>query len=241
MLRIVNFGITVKVRYNSSSMIQIKICGITNFDDALAAVDAGADALGFVFYPGSPRAVSPKMAAGIVARLPESITPVGVFVDEDQHIVRETLRQCSLRIAQLHGSESAEYCSTLGCSVIKGLRIKTLPDAEILAGYHVLAFLLDAFVAGVPGGTGSRLDWDLVSSIHAPHPIILAGGLTSENVGEAIRRVRPHAVDVSSGVERGPRRKDPAKMNAFVISARAGFASLSDPVAGQGKRHAIDG
>ncbi len=220
-------------------MIQIKICGITNVDDALAAVDAGADALGFVFYPESPRAVSRKTAAAIIARLPESITPVGVFVDEDRDIVRETLQQCSLRIAQLHGSESADYCSTLGYPVIKGLRIRTLPDAETLGEYHVLAFLLDAFVAGVPGGTGSRLDWELAGSIQAPQPIILAGGLTSENVGEAIQRVRPHAVDVSSGVERGPRRKDPAKMKAFVICARAGFASLS--VAEKGTSNAIDG
>ena len=221
-------------------MIQIKICGITNLDDALAAVDAGADALGFVFYPKSPRAVSRNTAAAIVGRLPESITPVGVFVDEDQHIVRETLNQCSLRIAQLHGLESVDYCSTLGYPIIKGLRIRTLPDAATLAGYHVLAFLLDAFVAGVPGGTGSRLDWELVSSIHASHPIILAGGLTSENVGEAIRRVRPHAVDVSSGVERGLRRKDAAKMKAFVTCARAGFASLSS-VAGKGTSNALDG
>jgi phosphoribosylanthranilate isomerase len=221
-------------------MIQIKICGITNLDDALGAVDAGADALGFVFYPKSPRAVSRNTAATIVARLPESITPVGVFVDEDQQFVRETLQQCSLRIAQLHGAESADYCATLGFPVIKGLRIRTLPDAETLAGYHILAFLLDAFVAGVPGGTGSRLDWDLVSTIHAPHPVILAGGLTPENVGEAIHRVRPHAVDVSSGVERGPRRKDPAKMKAFVMSARAGFASLSS-AAGKGTGHTIDG
>jgi phosphoribosylanthranilate isomerase len=220
-------------------MIKIKICGITNFDDALAAVDAGADALGFVFYPESPRAVSRKTAAAIVARLPESITPVGVFVDEDQHLVRETLHECSLRIAQLHGSESADYCSTLGCPVIKALRIRTLPDAEALAGYHILAFLLDAFVAGVPGGTGTRLDWELAGSIQAPHPIILAGGLTPENVGDAIRRVRPHAVDVSSGVERGSRRKDHAKMKAFVISARAGFASLT-PV-GKGTSRAPDG
>jgi phosphoribosylanthranilate isomerase len=221
-------------------MIQIKICGITNLDDALAAVDAGADALGFVFYPESPRAVSRNTAAAIVARLPESITPVGVFVDEDQHIVRETLERCSLRIAQLHGSETADYCSTLGCPVIKGLRIQTLPDAETLGGYHVLAFLLDAFVAGVPGGTGARLDWELVSSLHASHTIILAGGLTPENVAEAISRVRPRAVDVSSGVERGPRRKDPAKMKAFVNSARAGFANLST-VSGKDNRNKIDG
>jgi phosphoribosylanthranilate isomerase len=231
-VRIVNFEIGVKLSYNSSPMIKIKICGITNLDDALAAVEAGADALGFVFYRESPRAVSRKTAAAIIARLPASITPVGVFVDEDLHVVRETMSECGLRIAQLHGEESADYCSLLGASVIKAIRLRHVSDTERVVGYHVLAFLLDAFVAGVPGGTGVRFDWELVSTIKWPHPIILAGGLTTENVSAAIRCLRPHAVDVSSGVEHVAGKKDHAKVKAFVAAARDAFANLP-PVVGK--------
>ena len=224
-VRIVNFGITVKVRYNSLSMIRVKICGTTNLDDALAAVEAGADALGFVFYRESPRAVSRKTAAAIIARLPESVTAIGVFVDEDRTVVRETMNECGLGIAQLHGAESPAYCANLGHSVIKAIHLRNLIDEQAIADYPVGAFLLDAFVAGVPGGTGTRVDWDLVSTVSWPRPIILAGGLTPENVGEAIRRLRPHGVDVSTGVELGPGKKDHAKVKAFVAAARKAFVT----------------
>lgn len=224
LVRIVNFGITVKIRYNSLSMIRIKICGLTNLDDALAAVEAGADALGFVFCAESPRVISRKTAATIIARLPESTTPVGVFVDEDLNVVRETMSECGLRIAQLHGQESAAYCSALGFSVIKAIRLRHRVDLKTMAGYQIGAFLLDAFVAGVPGGTGARLDWDLASTITWPRPLILAGGLTPDSVGEAIRRLRPDGVDVSSGVEFGPGKKDHAKVKAFVAAATTALA-----------------
>jgi phosphoribosylanthranilate isomerase len=225
-MRIVNFGIRVKVSYNSSLMIKIKICGMTNLDDALAAVDVGADALGFVFYPESARAVSRKTAATIIARLPASITPVGVFVDEDVTVVRENMTECGLRIAQLHGAESSDYCSKVGRAVIKAIRLRQASDLDAMAEYEVDAFLLDAFVPGVPGGTGTCLDWELVSRIDRRHRIILAGGLTADNVGEAIGRLRPEGVDVSSGVELSPGRKDHAKITAFVTAARAAFANL---------------
>ena len=238
--RIVNFGIGVKVSYNSFPMVQIKICGMTNMDDALAAVDAGADTLGFVFYPESTRAVSRKTAAAIIARLPNSITPVGVFVDEDLNVVRETMTECGLRIAQLHGSESAAYCSRLGRTVIKAIRLRNASDLDAMTEYEVAAFLLDAFVAGVPGGTGTCVDWQLVSPITRRHRIILAGGLSAENVGEAVRRVRPQGVDVSSGVELSPGRKDHAKLTAFVAAARASFADLP-LVVGEAHDTAIDG
>ena len=238
--RIVNFGIGVKVSYNSSPMVKIKICGMTNTNDALAAVDAGADALGFVFYRESVRAVSRKTAAAIIARLPTSITPVGVFVDEDPDVVRDTMSECGLRIAQLHGSESANYCSSLGRSVIKAVRLRNSSDLEAMAEYEVGAILLDAFVPGVAGGTGTCLDLQLVSPIDRRHRIILAGGLTAENVGEAIRRLRPEGVDVSSGVELSPGRKDHAKLTAFVAAARTAFANLP-LVIREGNDTAFDG
>ena len=206
-------------------MIRVKICGTTNLDDALAAVEAGADALGFVFYRESPRTVSRKTAAAIIARLPESVTAVGVFVDEDLTVVRETMNECGLGIAQLHGAESPAYCANLGHSVIKAVRLRNSIDEQAIADYPVGAFLLDAFVAGLPGGTGTRMDWELVSTVSWPRPIILAGGLTAENVGEAIRRLRPHGVDVSSGVELGPGKKDHAKVKAFVAAARQAFVT----------------
>jgi phosphoribosylanthranilate isomerase len=239
-IRIVNFGIGVKVSYNSFPMVKIKICGMTNMDDALAAVDAGADALGFVFYRESARAVSRKTAAAIIARLPESVMPVGVFVDEDLNIVRETMTECGLRVAQLHGAESADYCAVLGRSVIKAIRPRNSSDLETMAAYTVGAFLLDAFVPGIPGGTGTCVDWQLVGPITRRYYIILAGGLTAENVREAIRRLRPQGVDVSSGVEFSPGRKDHAKVTAFVTAAREAFANLP-LVVGEGNNTATGG
>src|SRR5438445_6438728 len=152
-VRIVNFGITVKIRYNSLSMIRVKICGTTNLEDALAAVEAGADALGFVFYAKSPRAVSRKTAAAIIARLPEAITAVGVFVDEDLTVVRETMNECGLRIAQLHGAEGPAYCANLGHSVIKAVRLRNFLDESAIADYPVGTFSPAAFNTGLPDGT----------------------------------------------------------------------------------------
>jgi phosphoribosylanthranilate isomerase len=132
--------------------------------------------------------------------------------------------ECGLRLAQLHGAETADYCVALGRPVIKAIRLRHPPDQEAMARYQVGAFLLDAFVAGVPGGTGTCADWDLAGAIRWSRPLILAGGLTPENVGTAIRLIRPHGVDVSSGVEVRPGKKDDIKVKAFVAAAKVAFA-----------------
>lgn len=208
-------------------MVKVKICGTTNLDDALAAVDAGADALGFVFYAKSPRAVSPKTAAAIIAQLPPFVVPVGVFVDEEVSVVRQMLSDCGILVAQLHGSETPQYCVDLGRTVLKAIRVRHRRDLEGMMPYHVAGFVLDAFVPGVPGGTGQAIDWHLAAEATCVGPVILAGGLTPENVAEAIRRVRPYGVDVSSGVEASPGKKDHGKMRAFIANAKACVETLS--------------
>jgi phosphoribosylanthranilate isomerase len=202
-------------------MVKVKICGNTTLDDAIAAVQAGADAVGFVFYPKSPRAVEPTAAAAIIERLPPFVTPVGVFVNEDLAVVRRVMEQCRIPLAQLHGDETPQYCLDLGRPVIKAIRVRDQRDLERMALYQVTGFVLDAFVEGIPGGTGVTLDWDLAADAQMLGPVILAGGLTSGNVVEAIRRVRPYGVDVSSGVESSPGVKDHAKVRAFITNAKS--------------------
>jgi len=206
-------------------MTRIKICGITNRDDAMAAVEAGADALGFVFYAKSPRAISSKAAEAIIAECPPFVTSVGVFVDEDLEMVRKIMNECGLRAAQLHGDETADYCNALGCSVIKAIRVHDGTDFNTMGAYQVAAFLLDTYVSGMPGGTGVSIDLELAGKAKRLRPIILAGGLTPENVGEAIRRLRPYGVDVSSGVEISPGKKDHVKLRAFITAAKAAIPS----------------
>jgi len=202
-------------------MVKVKICGNTNLDDTMAAVQAGADAVGFVFYKKSPRAVEPKAAAEIISRLPPFVVPVGVFVNEELGTVRRILEDCNIPLAQLHGDESPQYCAELGRSVIKAIRVRDRGDLERMALYQVAGFVLDAFVEGVPGGTGVTIDWDLASEAQVMGPIILAGGLTPDNVLEAVRQARPYGVDVSSGVEASPGRKDHAKIRAFIANAKS--------------------
>ncbi len=201
-------------------MVKVKICGNTTLDDTMAAVEAGADAVGFVFYAKSPRAVDPKAAAAIIARLPPFVTPVGVFVNEDLSVVRRVMRECGLPLVQLHGDESPQYCAELGRAALKAVRVRDRRDLERLALYQVGGIVLDAFVEGTPGGTGVTVDWTLACEAKAPVPLILAGGLTPGNVTEAIRRVRPYGVDVSSGVEASPGKKDHAKVRAFIANAK---------------------
>jgi phosphoribosylanthranilate isomerase len=201
-------------------MIKVKICGITNLDDAMAAVDAGADALGFVFYRKSARAVDHKVVADIVSHLPPFVTTVGVFVDEDCDLVRQTLIECGIQVAQLHGAETVAYCAALGTPVIKAFRPRTSADYEDLVGYRVSAFLLDTYHEAMPGGTGVKIDWDLVAKAKLPAPIILAGGLTPETVRDAIECVQPYGVDVSTGVERSPGKKDHVKLRRFIAAAK---------------------
>jgi phosphoribosylanthranilate isomerase len=203
---------------------KVKICGITDAEDAAVAVDAGADAIGFVFYRKSPRYIEPALARQIVMSLPPLVIPVGVFVDEDRQVVRNVMADCGLAVAQLHGSESAAYCQELGCTVLKALRVKDrsifLDLEEFRARAGVRGFILDAFSDRAYGGTGQMIDWQLAAEATKVSSILLAGGLTPDNVEKAIHAVQPYGVDVSSGVERAPGKKDHEKVRAFIRAVR---------------------
>jgi phosphoribosylanthranilate isomerase len=204
--------------------IKVKVCGITNAEDALAAVEAGADALGFIFYEKSPRCVVPAVAANIIAELPPLVTPVGVFVNEGLATVRSIMDTCGLAMAQLHGDENVSYCRELARPAMKALRLRDRGSLLALAEYQgrggVRGFVLDTFSELSYGGTGQITDWGLAAEVAKSTPLLLAGGLTPDNVTEAIRTVRPYGVDVSSGVESAPGKKDHAKMRAFVDAVR---------------------
>ncbi len=201
--------------------VRVKICGLTRREDAEAAVAAGADALGFMFYPGSARCVSEETAAAICRRLPPFVLRVGVFVDAPEEQIRAVAARCGLGALQFHGGESAEFCRRFALPVIKAFRIRGPESLPALRAYDTAAWLLDSSVAGQWGGTGTTFNWDLAAeAVGWGHPVILAGGLTPDNVAGAVRRVRPYAVDVSSGVETAPGRKDPARMRAFVAAVR---------------------
>ena len=202
--------------------LKIKICGITNREDALAAVDAGADALGFVYYEASPRNISREAAARIIRELPPFVAKVGVFVDASEEFVRQTVAECGLDTLQFHGNESPGYCRRFSQKTIKAFRVRDAASLKLLPDYETDAWLLDSFASDKLGGTGSAFNWDLaVEAKKFGRAIILAGGLNPENVAEAVRRVRPYAVDVSSGVESGPRKKDHVNLRAFVQAARS--------------------
>lgn len=203
------------------TVVRSKICGITRLQDGLAAVAAGADAIGLVFYAKSPRAVSIVQAQTIIAGLPPFVTTVGLFVDMPRDELTQLLEQVPLDLLQFHGEESPEQCEGYGRPYIKALRVKPGDDISEQVGRYVSAsgVLLDTFVAGVPGGTGESFDWALVPK-GVNTPIILAGGLTPDNVGAAIAQVKPYAVDVSGGVEASKGIKDAAKVKAFVAAVR---------------------
>ncbi len=194
-----------------------KICGITREEDALAAVKAGADAIGLVFYAKSPRYVAPEKAARIVAQLPPFVDAVGLFVDADAAEVRSVLAKVRLDLLQFHGDEPSAYCDSFNFPYIKAARVRPeLNLVEYEARYAgAKALLLDAYVEGVAGGTGERFDWNLIPS-NLTKPLILAGGLTPQNVRMAIQQVSPYAVDVSGGVEREKGIKDADKVFAFI-------------------------
>jgi phosphoribosylanthranilate isomerase len=201
-------------------MVRVKICGITTRDDALMAVEAGADALGFVFFEKSPRCVSPQKAANIIRDLPPFVQTVGLFVNEESNQVNWTADFCGLDLVQLHGEEDPDYCVDIHRRVIKAFRVK---DAASLAGirrYQVAGHLLDAWSPLSRGGTGQTFDWGLVTGAGTVNQFILAGGLNPDNIADAVRTVSPYAVDVSSGVESVPGRKDPEKVRAFIRRAR---------------------
>jgi phosphoribosylanthranilate isomerase len=202
--------------------VRVKICGITRLQDLHAACDAGADALGFVFYEKSPRKVSVETAAALVRALPPFVQSVGLFVNAEPAFIESVLKAVPLDLLQFHGDETPAGCARFGRPYIKAVRVNRDTDLLKCAADFDAArgLLLDAFVPGVPGGTGERFDWSLIPP-NLPKPIILSGGLTPDNVVQAIQRVRPWAVDVSSGVESAKGIKDAQKTAQFIAKAKA--------------------
>jgi len=200
---------------------KVKICGITSVADGLAAAAAGADMIGLMFYDGSPRRVTLARAAEIVRALPPFVLRVGVFVNPDEAQVTEAIAACGLNLLQFHGDEDSDFCTQFGVMSVKALRVQSAESLQTLANFHTDAFLLDAHSKAGLGGTGEKFNWELaVEAQKFGKPIFLAGGLTPENVAAAVRQVRPFAVDVSSGVESAPGKKDAARVRAFIQAVR---------------------
>jgi len=201
--------------------MRIKICGITNLDDARLCVDAGVDALGFIFVEGTPRYVTPDAVARIVAALPPFVTPVGVFWDHAPGHVKAVAEQCGLGALQFHGDEPPEDLQDHHLPVIKTLKVTGTADLARMAAYRVAAFLLDSPARWSDGETRPPIPWDVAAEAARRHPILLSAGLTPANVAGAVRRVRPYGVDVNSGVETRPGRKDERRVRRFVAAVRA--------------------
>jgi phosphoribosylanthranilate isomerase len=200
---------------------RVKICGITNLADAQVTAEAGAEALGFVFYEKSPRFVSMKTAAEISRALPPFIVRVGVFVNPSKELVFKAITECGLSLLQFHGDEPPEFCAQFDLMSMKAFRIRDAGSLNELPKYKTDAWLLDAYSSDILGGTGGVFNWDLaVEAQKTGRLIFLAGGLTPENVAEAVRKVRPFGVDVSSGVESSPGKKDHKKVRAFIQAAK---------------------
>ncbi len=200
----------------------VKICGITSVADGLAAAAAGADAIGLMFYEQSPRFVTLDSAAKISRELPPSVIKIGVFVNAPAETVSRAIGECALNLLQFHGDESPAFCRQFPVMTIKAFRIRDAASLRTLPDYDTSAWLLDASVPDRLGGTGATFNWDLaVQANQLGRPIFLAGGLTPENVADAVRKVRPYAVDVSSGVESAPGKKDPQKMRDFIHAAKS--------------------
>jgi phosphoribosylanthranilate isomerase len=199
--------------------VKVKICGVTSVEDARIAVSAGANAIGVNFYPGSVRCVSAETAAAIVAVLPPSVWRVGVFVDAPRAEVEELVERCALDTVQFHGNESPDDCRGWAQRTIKAVRVKDADTLRRADAYPVDFILADAYVEGLAGGTGRMVPAEWVNGV-APARLVLAGGLTPDNVAEAIRRVRPFAVDVASGVEIVAGRKDPERVRRFIANAQ---------------------
>jgi len=197
--------------------VRVKICGITRVEDALVAVENGADAIGLVFYEPSPRAVSVEQAIKIVSQIPAFISIVGLFVNAEERFVRDVISNVALDLLQFHGDEAPEECSSYGLPFMKAIRVKSDTNlVQCAKDYSASrALLLDTYTEGVAGGTGHTFDWGLIPS-DLNKPVVLAGGLTAENVGSAIQQVKPYAVDVSGGVELSKGIKDAAKIAAFM-------------------------
>jgi len=200
-------------------MIRVKVCGITNLEDALAAAELGADALGFVLA-ASPRQVTPENLRHLVAELPPLVLKVGVFVDSPLEEVRRVMSDCGLNLAQLHGSESPEYCEALFPWAIKAFQVKDATVLKQLPLYRASAYLLDGYHSKLKGGSGQSFDWEIARQAKGLGRIILSGGLIPENVAQAIAIARPYGVDVSSGVEASPGKKDHRKLAAFIQAVK---------------------
>ena len=200
---------------------RVKICGITNQADAQAAVKAGADALGFIFFEKSPRHMTIPAVAKISKQMPPGILRVGVFVNAAEELVIRAIAECGLGLLQFHGDETPEYCTQFGLMSMKAFRIRDAETLKELPKYQTEAWLLDAFSAENLGGTGEKFNWDLaVEAQKFGKPVFLGGGLTPENVTAAVRQVQPFGVDVSSGVESSPGKKDHARVRAFIANVR---------------------
>ena len=203
-------------------LTKVKICGITRMEDALAAANAGADALGFMFYEASPRRVARDVATAIIRELPPFLSRVGVFVNPSPDDVRRAIEDCRIDTLQFHGEETPEFCAQFGLRVIKAFRVRDAESLQVLSAYVGETCLLDSFVAGQHGGTGATFNWDLAAqTVRAGRRVLLAGGLNPENAAEAVRRVRPYGLDVSSGVETTPGMKDAEKVRAFIAAAKS--------------------
>jgi phosphoribosylanthranilate isomerase len=204
---------------------RIKFCGITRLDDAELAVGAGAWAIGLIFWPGSPRRCQLDAAAEIAGAVKRRVEVAGVFVNATLDEVAATADAVGLTMLQLHGDEGPAYCSEAarrtGCKVIKAVRVRSGADVRALAAFHTDYHLLDSYMPGLPGGTGETFSWEIARAHRGRIPVILSGGLNPDNVVDAIAVVHPYAVDVASGVERNPGRKDPAKLTAFAEAVRS--------------------
>lgn len=202
--------------------VRVKICGITNVADAVAAVDAGADALGFMFFENSKRNVSPSVAAGIIRELPPFVSKVGVFVNSTKEFVDSVIDTSGIDTLQFHGEEPPEFCAQFGLKVIKAVRIRNSDSLRDALNYRSYAWLLDSYVDGQHGGTGIAFNWDIaLEATKLSRMVILAGGLKADTVAEAVRKVRPYAVDVSGGVESAPGKKDHRKIREFIAAAQS--------------------
>jgi phosphoribosylanthranilate isomerase len=203
-------------------LVKVKICGITNIEDAIASVAAGCDALGFVFYRKSPRYISPQNAKKIIRLLPKNILKVGIFVNAKEKNIRNIARECKLNTLQFHGNESTEFCKKFkNYKIIKTFRVKEKIDLKNIKRYGVFVWLFDTFIKSKIGGTGKKFNWKLLRRLEGiKKPIFLSGGLNERNVAEAIKYVHPDWVDVSSSIEIKPGKKDYKKVKKFIEAVR---------------------
>jgi phosphoribosylanthranilate isomerase len=210
-------------------MAQVKVCGITNEEDALCAAKLGAAALGFIFYPPSPRYVRPKVVRKIVKKLPPNLAKVGVFVNESAEEIKKIIKYCGLDFIQLHGDESVEFCRNFPVlTIIKTVELLSESDLVKAFSYNAAAILVDRRNAGLYGGTGKKADWDLAFRVKIKKPLILSGGLSEENIKDAIEKVMPHALDINSSVEKSPGKKDHIKLARLFDIVRAANISTDN-------------